>query len=92
MRQLGLLEGSSIFGDEVVVKKPIDKYRTRAGELKSLPLKAIAWYIKLHGLSLKATSVYPTITFGTPDGLEQGVTIQEIVEDYEGREKKNRSA
>lgn len=93
MRQLGLLEGSNIFGDEVPQgKQPTDPFRTKLGEIKKMPLKAIGWYIKEHGLKLQGSSAYPVIQFELQDGNEQGVYIEEIVQDYEARDRRNRNA
>ncbi|WIE74512.1 hypothetical protein [Curtobacterium sp. MCSS17_007] len=91
MKQLGLLEGSNIFGDEVPEKQP-DPYRTADGEIRALPSKAILWYVKEHGLTLWATGAWPTIYFVTEDDQQQGVTIGEIVEDYQARDHKNNRA
>jgi len=87
MRQLGLLKGSNAFGDELPKKQPPDKYKTKSGELKAKAAKAIGWYMKEHDLTAKATGTYPIYYFGTPDGQEQPVYIEEIVADYESRER-----
>ena len=90
MRQLGLLQGSNILGDELAVAP--DPYRTKDGQLKNSTEKAILWYIKENTLSLKSTGAWPKIFFGTDDGNEQGVYIEEIVNDYEARDRRNRNA
>ena len=82
MRQVGLLPGSNLFGDEVPPKTP-DRYKTALGKLKATPRKAISWYAEEHQLNLMATSVWPWITFKQADGSEKPVHIDEIIGDYE---------
>jgi hypothetical protein len=88
MRQLGMLEGSNILGDEAPGNKRMaDPFRTGEGFLKAKSLRAINWYVEQHDLTLKAIAVYPTFYFGTSDGQEQGVDIEEIVSDYMDRDR-----
>jgi hypothetical protein len=90
VKQLGLLSGSNILGDEVI--KTPDPYRTADGQLSSQSNKAILWYIKHNTLSLKSTGAYPKIYFGTDDGQEQSVEIEEIAIDYNQRDRLDRNA
>lgn len=90
MRQLGILEGSDIFGDKVEITA--DPYRTSDGQLKSKTEKAILWYIQEHSLSLRSAGTWPKLFFGTEDGQEQPVEIEEIVSDYEARHWRNKNA
>ena len=88
MKQLGMLQGSNILGDVIPDnKRRADPFRTGEGFLKAKSLRAIAWYVEQHDLTLKAIAVYPTFYFGTSDGREQGVDIEEIVGDYMDRDR-----
>lgn len=87
-RQLGLLNGSNIFGDEILVPAH-SPYRSAVGTLKSKPRKAIKWYMEEHELTLLAASYWPYITFKVSDGNEQKVHIGLIVDDYENYRSKS---
>ena len=88
MRQLGMLQGSNILGDEIPDNtKLADPFRTSEGFLKAKSLRAIGWYQVQHDLTLKAHAAYPIFYFGTSDGQEQGVTIEEIVGAYLDRDR-----
>ena len=52
-------------------------------------MKAISWYVHEHELKLTSTGAYPIYYFGTKDGQEQGVGIEEIVSDYETHRRQN---
>lgn len=89
MRQLGILHGSSVFGDDLVGHE--DRFRTKLGTLKDKPLKAIRWYEKEHALKLEGAGAYPYFYFRTSDLQEQKVHLGEIVSDYEAHLRQKRS-
>jgi hypothetical protein len=87
MRQLGMLNGSNLFGD-LVPEKHLDQYKARDGALNSRSQKAISWYMEQNDLALEAIGSYPQIAFRTSDGEVQSVFIEEISNDYQARDRR----
>lgn len=91
MKQLGILEGSNLFGDDINLSSK-DPYKTTDGRITNTAQKAILWYVKENNLRLKSSGAWPTLYFRTEDDQEQPVAITEIMTDYDARNQRNHRA
>lgn len=80
MKQIGILPGSSIFGDDPHTYASL---RDKRGELKSRVIKAVSWYAEQRSLKAKATGAFPYIYFSDVNGNEEKAHIEQILAEYE---------